>query len=123
MEVTIMNETGTSTEKRQSPRVITSIPARYRELRDDGTEAAGFGSVTCDVSTGGLRFRTKELLSKACRLILELDIPTATKPIQAVSTVAWIQKANTGEYYEVGNQFMEITEKDRELIASYVNSQ
>ena len=44
-------------------------------------------------------------------------MPSQTKPIKAVSKVAWVQKAKAGEDYEVGNQFMEITEKDRELIA------
>jgi hypothetical protein len=119
----IMNEAKISAEKRKSPRVKTSIPIRYRVQRD-GTEAVGAGSVTCDVSTGGLRFMANEFFSTACRLILELDIPTMEKPIKAVSKVAWIEKAKPGaDYeYEVGNQFMEINAKDKELIAKYVRS-
>jgi len=118
-----MNEATSSEEKRKSPRVITSIPIRFRELRD-GAAAVDAGSLTCDVSTGGLRFLANELFSTACRLILELDIPTMTKPIQAVSKVAWIQKMKPGgDYrYEVGNEFMEITEKDKDRIAKFVSS-
>lgn len=118
-----MNEAGMSTEKRQSPRAKTSIPVRYKELRD-GAETVGIGSFTSDVSKDGLRFVTNRFVSTACRLILELDIPTLTKPIKALSKVAWIQKANAGDdyQYQVGSQFMEITKKDQERIATYLNS-
>ena len=122
VEVTIMNEPDRSTERRQSPRVKTSIPVRYRELRD-GAETVSVGSVTCDVSTGGLRFRVNEFISTARRLMLELDIPTLTKPIKAVCKVAWIQEANgEGKFrYRVGSQFTEITQTDRKLIEKYLN--
>lgn len=118
-----MSEAGMRTERRQSPRVETSIPVRYKVFRD-GAEAAGTGSVTCDLSTGGLRFIANEFLSTACRLTLELDLPALTQPIKAVSKVAWIQKANGGDdsRYTVGSQFMEITRKDQELIAGYLNT-
>jgi hypothetical protein len=118
-----MKEAGMSTEKRQSPRVKANIPVRYRELRE-GAEAAGIGSLTTDVSTGGLRFGTNKFFSTACRLILEFDIPTLTNPIRAVSKVAWIQEADKGDecQYHVGSQFMEITEKDQALIAKYMKS-
>lgn len=117
-----MNEDKIGTEKRKSPRVKTSIPVRYRELQDGS--AVGTGSLSCDVSTGGLRFMSNKFFSAACRLILELDIPTMTKPLKTVSKVVWIQKAKPGEdcEYEVGSQFMEISGKDRELIAKYMNS-
>jgi len=118
-----MNEAVMTTEKRQSPRVKTSIPVRYKELQD-GAETVAVGSLTSDMSTGGLRFGTNKLVSTACRLIVELDIPTLTKPIKALSKVAWIQKADTGDdhQYQVGSQFMEITKKDQELIATYLKS-
>ncbi len=116
-----MNETNMSTEKRKYPRVKTHIPVRYRKLRD-GAGTVGFGSLTRDVSAGGIHFRTNEFISMACRLILELDIPMLTKPIKAISKVAWIKKNNAGEDYEVGNQFLEISKKDKELISEYVNS-
>jgi hypothetical protein len=58
----------------------------------------------------------------ACRLILELDIPMVTKPVKAISKVAWIKRAEAGTDYEVGNQFLEISKKDKELISEYVDS-
>jgi hypothetical protein len=122
-EVMIMNEGGTSTERRQSPRAKTSIPVRYRVLRD-GVEAVGVGSVTCDLGTGGLRFTANEFLSTSCRVALEFDIPALTQPIKAVSKVAWTRQADGGNdsQYTIGSRFMEITERDKELIAKYVSS-
>jgi hypothetical protein len=118
-----MNEAGMGAERRQSPRMETSIPVRYTVLRD-GTEAVGTGSVTCNLSTGGLRFVADEFLSAACRLVLEFNIPAMEQPIKALSKVAWIQQSDgaNDSRYDVGSQFMEITARDRELIAKYVSS-
>jgi c-di-GMP-binding flagellar brake protein YcgR len=115
-----MKEVEPMTEKRQSPRVKTSIPVRYRVLRQ-GAEDMGTGSV-CDISEGGFRFIAKDLLDTAGRLIVELDIPAVAEPIKAVSQVAWIQQEKGNGQCHVGSRFMEITEKDRELITKYVGS-
>ena len=118
MEVRKVEE---ATEKRRYPRVKTHIPVRYRKLRD-AAGADGFGSLSGDLSVGGVHFRTNEFISMACRLIVELDIPMLTKPVRAISKVAWTRKTSSGENYKVGNQFLEISKKDRELVAEYVDS-
>ncbi|MBD3426869.1 MAG: hypothetical protein GF409_06520 [Candidatus Omnitrophica bacterium] len=118
MEVREVNE---NTEKRKHPRVKTHIPVRYRKMRD-GAGVEGSSSLTKNLSQGGLRFRTGEFISMACRLILELDIPMLTKPVKAISKVAWIRKSAEGDDYEVGNQFLEMSKKDKELISEYVDS-
>lgn len=108
-------------ERRRFQRVETHIPVKYRKLRE-GAGQEGSGSLSRDLSQGGVHFRTNEFISMACRLILELDIPMLTRPIKAISKVAWIRKANSGNDYEVGNQFLEISKKDKELISEYVDS-
>lgn len=113
-----MNE---SADKRKYPRVRTHVPVRFRKLRD-GADVVGESSISKNLSQGGVRFRTNEFISMACRLILELDIPMLTKPVKAISKVAWIRKAEAGNDYEVGNQFLEISKKDKELISEYVDS-
>lgn len=109
-------------ERRKFPRVKTHIPVRYRKLRETGPGSEGEGSLSRDLSAGGVHFRTNEFISMAARLILELDIPMLTKPIKAISKVAWIRKTDAGNDYEVGNQFLEVSKKDRELIAEYIDS-
>lgn len=108
-------------EKRRFPRVKVRIPVRYKEVRD-GAESVAVDSLTCDVSAGGLRFTTDKLISKARNLLLELDIPNLIHPVKAVSRVAWVEKTNVDGHYEIGSEFMEITEKDRELIAKFLKT-
>jgi hypothetical protein len=117
----IMKETGMRTEKRQSPRVKTSIPVRCKELHD-GADTVGVDLHTDDLGTGGLRFKANKILSIASRVLLEFNIPNRSKPITAVSQVAWVRQENgaADSHYTIGSQFMEITEKDRDAIASYI---
>jgi len=110
-----------ATEKRKFTRVKTHIPVKYRKLRE-GAGSVGFGSLSRDLSQGGVQFRTEEFISMACRLIVEVDIPMLTRPVKAISKVAWIRKTDSGDDYEIGNQFLEISKKDRELISEYVES-
>jgi len=108
-------------ERRKFKRVKTHVPIKYRKLRE-GAGSVGFGSLSRDLSQGGVHFRAGEFISMACRLILEVDIPMLTRPIKAISKVAWIRKTDNGDDYEIGNQFLEISKKDRELISEYVES-
>jgi len=107
-------------EKRRFPRIETRIPVKYRKLGDAGVQ--GTGTLTRNISEGGLRFRTREFISMACRLIVELDIPMIPKPVKAISRVAWIRKAPSGEDYEIGNQFLEISKQDKEVVSQYMDS-
>lgn len=106
-------------EKRKFPRIETHIPVKYRKLGDpEGALRAS--TITRDISAGGVHFKTAEFISRACRLILEMDVPMFDKPVKAISKVAWIRKTRAGDNYEIGNQFLEINKKDRELISQYV---
>jgi len=109
-------------EKRRYQRVKSHIPVRYRKLRGGGVGIIDASSISNNLSQGGIRFRTGEFISMACRLILELDIPMLTKPIKAISKVAWIKKAESSDDYVVGSQFLEISKQDKEYISKYVSS-
>lgn len=108
-------------EQRENPRVNTHVPVRFRKLRD-GAGSEGTVSISKNLSEGGIRFCTSSFVSRACRLILELDISMISKPVKAISKVAWIRKSDNGREYEIGNRFLEMTKEDRELIAEYVDS-
>lgn len=114
-------EESTGTEKRKSRRIKTHIPVRYRTLRGR-PGVVGASSITKDLSEGGIRFRTAEFIAMSCRLILELDIPMFTKPIKAISKVAWLRKLPSGEDYDVGNQFLEMSKENKKLVSEYVDS-
>ena len=83
--------------------------------------ATPIGSLTKDIREGGIRFHTGEFISLACRLVVEINIPTVQRPIKAISKVAWIRRLPTNDQYELGNQFLEISKEDRAAITDYVS--
>lgn len=106
-------------ENRRFERVATHIPVKYRRL-EDSKETVRASTITKNISEGGVRFRVPEFISRACRLVVEMDVPMLTKPIRAISKVAWISKTDSEGDYEIGNQFLEITKQDKALVAEYV---
>ena len=106
-------------EKRKFPRIGSRFPLKYKNLRKAGEEFRG--TISKNVSEGGVRFRSDRFISLACRLVVELNLPALTKPIRAVSKIAWIRKLPVGDDYEVGNQFLEISRHDKETIRDFIN--
>ena len=105
-------------EKRKFPRVDVRVPLQYKELH--GSAKSAKGSLTKNVSAGGVKLQTDKFISMACRLVVEMNIPTGSKPIKAISKVAWIKKLPFGDNYEVGNQFLDMTKDDKKAITNYV---
>lgn len=108
-------------EKRKVPRIPSNFPLKYRDLNRPQTEFRG--TVSKNISAGGVRFRSDRFISLACRLVVELNLPKQDNPIRAVSKITWIKKLPTGDDYEVGNQFLEITREDRSAIRDFVKEQ
>jgi c-di-GMP-binding flagellar brake protein YcgR len=106
-------------EKRRHKRVESNFPVQYRNLRKPGIPSVG--TVTRNLSEGGVCFKSNEFVSLACRLVVEVSLPNSPKPVKAISKVAWIRKTPSGDQYELGNQFLEITKEDRAAIVNFVN--
>lgn len=106
-------------ERRRFQRVAFNLPLQYRNLRKISENYVG--SLTRDICEGGVRFKSNEFISLACRLVVEITLPTLPKPIRAISKVAWIKKIPAGDEYELGNQFLEMTKEDRRHIADFVS--
>ena len=106
-------------EKRRYKRIISSVPIQYKNLRIP-TEPPS-GSITKNMGEGGICFESNKFVSLACRLVVEILIPTSPKPIKAISKVAWIRKIPSTDKYELGNQFLEITKEDKAHILNFVN--
>jgi len=107
-----------STDRRRSTRIDSNLPVKYRNLKLTNLP---LGSLTKDISEGGVSFKTNEFISLACRLVVEITIPTLQRPIKAISKVAWIRKNASDDHYELGNQFLEISKEDRAVISDYVS--
>ncbi len=106
-------------ENRRYKRIESNVPVQYKNLRV--STDLPLGSIARNLSEGGVCFQTSKFISLACRLVVELAIPTSPKPIKAISKVAWIRKIPSSDQYELGNQFLEITKEDKTNILNFVN--
>ncbi len=104
-------------ERRKHPRISVSIPLRYKELR--GRSYLSKGTVSKNLSEGGVRFRTDRFVSLACHLVVEMSLPTIARPIKAISKVAWIKKLPAGDDFEIGNQFLALSNEDEAALSAY----
>ena len=107
-----------SLDRRRFTRIDSTVPLQYKKLKEssEGT----IGAITQDVSEGGAKFLANEFLPLATRLVVELFLPAQPKPIKAISKVAWIRKAPSGEQYEIGNQFLDVDKGDKNQLSEYV---
>ena len=115
-----ITQTQSQEEKRRFKRIDSNLPVQFKNLRQPVEIASG--SVTRNVSEGGVCFKTSKFISLACRLVVEISLPNSAKPIKAISKVAWIRKVPSTDQYELGNQFLEITREDKSLITGFVNN-
>lgn len=106
-------------EKRRYPRIKMAIPVEYKKLR----ESPGIkkGTLTKDLSTGGVRFITDEFLAFTARMVVDINLPLPERPVSVLSKVAWIKKLPVDDTYEIGNQFLEISKDDKNRLSSYLN--
>ena len=100
---------------------MAHLPVKYRKLSEPWSVMKN-GTVTTNLSKGGVNFRAKEFMPKSGRLVMELDVPNR-KPLKAISRVAWILRSQHGEDYDVGNQFLEMTREDKDALFSYITDQ
>lgn len=106
-------------EKRRYQRVECNFPILYKNLRK-GTDRPT-GSLTRNIGEGGVAFKSSEFISLACRLVVEISLPSSVKPIKAISKIAWIRKIPASDQYELGNQFLEMSKEDKAHILDFVN--
>lgn len=106
-------------DKRRYKRIDFTVPIQYKNLRMPAELPVG--SVTRNLSEGGICFKSNKFVSLACRLVVEITLPTSPKPIKAISKIAWIRKIPSSDQYELGNQFLEITKEDKANILNFVN--
>ena len=105
-------------ERRRQPRVNARLPLQYKDIQRPIEIYSG--TLSRDVSQGGIRFISNEFLSIFTRLLLEVSVPSLSRPIKAISKVAWIQKIPRSSQYNVGVQFLDMTEEDKKQLASFI---
>lgn len=106
-------------ERRRFHRINAHVPMQFKDIQRPIEIYSG--TLTKDVSEGGARFIASDFLSVFTRLLVEISVPSFSRPIKAISKVAWIQKQPRGNQYNVGLQFLDITEEDKKQLASFIS--
>lgn len=115
-----MDNIGKIEERRRYRRMESNLPLQYRNLKKIGESSTGV--LSRNICEGGVSFKSNEFISLACRLVLEITLPMASRPIKAISKVAWIRKIPLSDQYELGNQFLEMTKEDKTHIVNFIDN-
>lgn len=102
----------TGREKRRHRRVTGDFPLKYRTLEDNPYS----GGFTRNIAEGGVRFIGHRFIPLATNLTLNLSLPTTARRLNALGKVVWIRKVPTGERYEIGLEFIDISDDDKREI-------
>lgn len=114
-----MENMNSNEDKRRYKRVESRLPVEYKDLRKG--KVGPRGSLTRNISEGGICFQSGEFMSLACRLVVEITLPNVEKPVKAISKVAWVRRIPASDMYELGNQFLEIAKEDKLHLTDFVN--
>ncbi len=105
-------------ERRKYARHGIRIPVQYKNIK---TLAEPFiGALTRDMGEGGIRFIGNEFLSLANRLVLTISLPAPAHPVKIITKVAWIKKVPMSDQYEIGNQFLSMSEGDKQELVEFL---
>ena len=102
-------------EKRRSPRATIEGELRYRKI-PIAMKGPGRALIQ-NVSQGGFKFRSDELLGRSANLLAELHFPGAN-PIRSLATVAWVKSLPEDNGYEIGGTLVDPT---RETLSALEN--
>lgn len=119
-------------QRRRYFRWRTSLPARYAVL-DEGALAGGAedvepgawrGAVTVDISTGGVRLRTREPLEEGALLLVRVSLPEGEVEAMGRVVRAWEESpGRVAKLYQVGVDFARLTVWGRQAIMRFICSQ
>jgi len=108
-------------ERRGFVRLDINVKVRWERVRQKGEEKSEF---TKNISGGGICLITEEKLNEGERLYLEIELPSG-KLIYARGKVVWVNEyeiigVEIKKKYDVGIEFIEIKEEDRQEIGKYI---
>jgi hypothetical protein len=76
-------------------------------------------AIVQDISQGGFRIRSDELLSSTSNLLVELHFPGAN-PIRSLATVAWVKALPEDNGYEMGGMLVDPNRETRAALEKIV---
>lgn len=104
-------------ERRDFSRVPVPFGVRYRiygELGESWREIA-----TVNISAGGMRVRTEEILETGTQLEIQITLSSAATRLAVQGSIAWSRPMGAG-VNESGVQFTDLTPQQREQVDALV---
>ncbi|MDB4349579.1 PilZ domain-containing protein [Omnitrophica bacterium] len=105
-------------ERRRFPRYSVNVPVQYKNIKTLSDPYVG--ALTKDMGEGGIRFVGTEFLSLANRLVLTISLPAPARTIKIITKIAWIRKVPMGDQYEIGSQFLSMSDDDKKELTEFL---
>lgn len=106
-----------SSERRDFSRTPVPFVVRCRIYGELGESWRAI--TTVNISAGGMRFRTEDLIGVGAQLEIEISLPGSPAPLIVQGKVVWSQALGAGAS-EHGVQFMEMTPQQHEHVDGLV---
>lgn len=80
------------------------------------------GSLIRNISEGGILMRSYEFLPLNLKLVVELPLMSAVRPVEGACRVAWVNKRGFDEQFDVGVEFVNLNQGDSGRLSSFIKS-
>lgn len=106
-------------DRRRFNRLERHLPLQFRNIEKNRPEMSG--SLTRDISGGGIRFVSNDFLPVQTSVGLQLSLESNLHTLPATARVVWVQKLPYNENFMIGLEFLNIENENRAKIIRYVN--
>jgi len=103
-------------DKRQYIRIPESSELSYRLIPKSKIN----GSISKDISAGGVRFSAREFIPISSTLRIRLSIKNIPYTIDASVCVKWTRRISGSDRYEIGAEFIEIPREGLLQLERYI---
>ena len=108
-------------ERRKYPRVYASLPMQFRFIGE--FDKLPRDTITKDLSEGGVRFSVDKFVPVGTRLVVNVLLEGYHEPIRSTAKIIWTRKLQYSDTYEVGCQFLNLSEEGRQKISRFIAHQ
>ena len=105
-------------ERRSSPRVKCQAISQFKNL-DSESPATFYETFISDISEGGIRFRSPKFIPVHHRLSFKINIQESPN-IEVVVKPAWIKELLSLRLYEIGAQFITLSDADKTVLKNFI---
>jgi c-di-GMP-binding flagellar brake protein YcgR len=109
----------TNAQKRNFVRLDVMFTIEYYKIDDDVLEPQIFKATSRDISGGGMRFHSKEIIELDTELEMKLNL-TSHNQVSVCGKVVRCFPMDTIPGYSIGVEFILLDKKDREKIIKFI---